>query len=234
MKMNSANIKKDCAKEALAIIPNHSVIGLGGGSTISHLIHFIKEKPNFDVQIVTPSVQTRLLCLESGLHVLHTECVDHIDLAFDGCDQVDAQLNALKSGGGIHTKEKLIGTMSDEYILLVDESKYAPILTFEKPVVLEILTDAIAYARSSVEQLGGTPAMRRSDAKDGFTISDNGHPLMDVSFNQVNDIRKLDNDLQAIRGVIDTSLFVDVATKALIAGENGMRWLNKPNREVTI
>jgi ribose 5-phosphate isomerase A len=50
----------------------------------------------------------------------------------------------------------------------------------------------------------------------------------------VNDIRKLDNDLQAIRGVIDTSLFVDVATKALIAGENGMRWLNKPNREVTI
>ncbi|MCQ2009936.1 MAG: ribose 5-phosphate isomerase A [Sporolactobacillus sp.] len=232
MKTSAFDIKKECAKEALAIIPNHSIIGLGGGSTISHLIHFIKEKDNFEVQVVTPSMQTKLLCLENGLQVLHTECVDHIDLAFDGCDQVDQQLFALKSGGGIHALEKLIGSMADEYILLVDESKYAQTLTFEKPVVLELLTEAMAYVRSKVEQLGGRPEMRRSAAKDGFTISDNGHLLMDVYFDQVSDIRKLDDDLQAIRGVIDTSLFVDVATKALIAGENGMRWLSKTSREV--
>jgi len=28
--------------------------------------------------------------------------VDHVDIAFDGCDEVDSHLNALKSGGGIH------------------------------------------------------------------------------------------------------------------------------------
>ncbi|MCO7127174.1 ribose 5-phosphate isomerase A [Sporolactobacillus shoreicorticis] len=233
METSAFDIKKECAKEALAVIPNHSIIGLGGGSTISHLIHFIKEKDNFEVQVVTPSMQTKLLCLENGLDVLHTECVDHVDLAFDGCDQVDAQLCALKSGGGIHSLEKLIGSMADEYILLVDESKYVPALTFDQPVVLELLTEAMAYVRSRVEQLGGRPVMRRSAAKDGFTVTDNGHLLMDVSFDQVHDIRQLETNLQAIRGVLDTSLFVDVATKALIAGSSGMKWLNKTTHEVS-
>ncbi|MDN3955099.1 ribose 5-phosphate isomerase A [Sporolactobacillus laevolacticus] len=228
----SGDIKKACAREALDIIQNHSVIGLGGGSTISHLIEFIREKPNFKISVVTPSTSTRLLCLKNGLDVLHTELVDHIDLAFDGCDQVDEQLNALKSGGGIHTKEKLIASMADDYILLVDESKFVPVLTFEKPVVLEILEDSMAYVQKNAELLGGKPIMRQSNAKDGFTVSDNGHLLMDVYFNHVADISKLESDLQAIHGVIDTSLFVNVATKALVAGENNMKWYSKPAEEV--
>ncbi|BBO00340.1 ribose 5-phosphate isomerase A [Sporolactobacillus terrae] len=232
--MSETDLKRECAKKALALIPDHSVVGLGGGSTIRHLIQFIKEKPERNIQVVTPSMQTRQLCLANGLTVLHTEAVDHIDLAFDGCDQVDEQLNALKSGGGIHTLEKLIATMADEYILLVDQSKYAPALTFEKPVVLELLAEAQAYVTHQVKQLGGRPVMRQSEGKDGFTISDNGHPLMDVFFQKVRNIRQLNRELASIRGVIDTSLFVNVATKALIAGENSIKWLNKSTQEVTI
>ena len=36
-------MKKKCAKEALRYIKNNTIIGLGGGSTISYLISFIKE-----------------------------------------------------------------------------------------------------------------------------------------------------------------------------------------------
>jgi ribose 5-phosphate isomerase len=223
----TVNIKKECAREALKLIPPHAVIGLGGGSTIGYLIDFIRETPELDVRVVTPSVRTKWLCREKGLYVLPTETVNHLTIAFDGCDQVDEKLHALKSGGGIHTKEKLVASMADDYVLLVDESKFVPRLTFQLPVVLEIFDDALAYVKQKVSGLGGEPAMRTSNAKDGFTVSDYGHPLMDVTFHHVEDIDTLNRELNAISGVIGTSLFTDVVTKALVAGENGFNWISK-------
>lgn len=217
------DIKKICAKEALKLIKTNTIIGLGGGSTISYLINYIKEDKDLQVKVVTPSVKTRLLCIQNGLEVLHTSTVDQISVAFDGCDEMDENLNALKSGGGIHTKEKLIATLAEDYVLLVDETKFVKSLTFKHPVVLEILEDSLAYVQKKVTELGGKPVIRTSSAKDGFTITENGNLLLDVFFEQVDDIIKLEGDLNRIRGVIDTSLFVHVATKALIAGEEGIR-----------
>lgn len=227
METSQDTIKQDCAREALKLIRSHMIIGLGGGSTIGYLIGYIKEAKELHVKIVTPSLKTKLQCLENGLDVLHTETVDHVDLAFDGCDQVDERLHALKSGGGIHTKEKLIASMAGDYILLVDESKVADRLTFEQPVVLEILQDAAAYVKRKAAALGGESVMRKSAAKDGFTVSDNGHLLMDVFFKQVDDIDTLEKDLKAISGVIDTSLFTNVVSRALVAGDSGIRWILK-------
>ncbi|MCM3022281.1 ribose 5-phosphate isomerase A [Heyndrickxia ginsengihumi] len=220
------DIKKNCAQAALQYIPNHSVIGLGGGSTITYLIDFIKEK-NLQIKIVTPSAQTRMLCLQKGLEVLHTSSVEQVAVAFDGCDQVDHHLRALKSGGGIHTKEKLIGHMADDYILLVDKSKVVDTLTFQHPVVLEVLEDSLAYVTKAVRALGGKTTIRTSNAKDGFIISDNGHLLIDVQFENVTDIEKLENNLKNISGVIDTSLFINVVTKVLIASDEGITILSK-------
>lgn len=138
------DVKKLCAKAALNYIQDGMVIGLGGGSTILYLVEYINGS-NKKVTVVTPSVKTFEKCMEYGLKVLITCNVDHIDVAFDGCDQVDENLNALKSGGAIHTKEKIIASMADEYILLVDKSKVVPKLNFMYPVVLEIVNDSKSY-----------------------------------------------------------------------------------------
>jgi len=225
--MNDNDLKKNCAKEAIKYIKSGMIIGLGGGRSIAYLIEHIKEEKNIKVKIVTPSVKTKMLCIENGLEVLHTCSVDKVDVAFDGCDQVDEKLNALKSGGGIHTNEKLIASMADEYILLVDEAKVEKTLTFKAPVVLEILEDSLKYVESKVLELGGKPVVRCSDIKDGFTISDNGNLLMDVTFNDVKDIYELNDSLINICGVIETSLFTKVITKAIIASEKGIRVISK-------
>ncbi|MDT8719401.1 ribose 5-phosphate isomerase A [Clostridium sp. 19966] len=217
------DLKKLCAKEALKYIKNNSIVGLGGGSTISHLINYIKEDRNIKVKVVTPSEKTRMLCIENGLEVLYTSDLDKVDVAFDGCDEVDHKLNALKSGGGIHTKEKLIASMAEEYVLLVDESKVSESLAFKHPVVLEILRDGLKYVEKEVRKLGGEPSLRTSTSKDGFTISDNGNLLMDVKFEKTEDITGLENKLMKIKGVIDTSLFVNVVTKAIVISESGVR-----------
>lgn len=225
--MNSSDLKKNCAKEALKYIKNNSIIGLGGGSTISYLIDYIKENKNLKVKVVTPSFKTKMLCIKNGLEVLHTCFVDKIDVAFDGCDEVDENFNALKSGGGIHTKEKLIASMADDYILLIDNTKFVKSLTFKYPVVLEVLEDSLKYVERLVTELGGKPTVRTSNAKDGFIITDNGNLLLDVMFDGVTDIYKLENSLKNICGVIDTSLFTNVVTKVLIAGDSGVSLIIK-------
>lgn len=225
--MNSNDLKKKCAREALKYIKNNSIIGLGGGSTISYLINYIKENKNLKVKVVTPSSKTKILCIRNGIEVIHTFSVDNIDVAFDGCDEVDENLNALKSGGGIHTKEKLIASMADNYILLVDSTKFVKKLTFKYPVVLEVLKDSLKYVETSVAKLGGIPSIRTSSAKDGFTISDNGNLLIDVMFKDVSDICKLQNSLKNICGVIETSLFTNVVTKVFVAYDDGVRIISK-------
>lgn len=225
--MKDNDLKKNCAKEAMKYIEDGMIIGLGGGRSIAYLIDYIKEDKNLKVKVVTPSIKTKMLCIENGLEVIHTCSVDKVAVAFDGCDQVDENLNALKSGGGIHTKEKLIGSMSKEYILLVDEDKFEKRLTFKAPVVLEILEDSLKYVERKVLELGGKPLIRSSDIKDGFTISDSGNLLMNVNFNEVKDIDELNRSLKDICGVIETSLFINIITKVIIASEDGIRVISK-------
>lgn len=161
--------KKVCAKQALQLIRNGQIVGLGGGGTISLLVSMIADT-TLKIKVVTPSDSTKALCIEKGLMVLDLAYVNYVDIAFDGCDECDESLHALKSGGGIHTREKLIGTMADQYILLVDESKLSKQLTFNHPIVLEVLPVAYHFVVSQVEALGGKVVWRRANNKDGFYI----------------------------------------------------------------
>ena len=54
-------MKRLCAKAALDLVPDHGIIGLGGGETISYLAEDIKEARK-DVKVVTPSDHTGQVC----------------------------------------------------------------------------------------------------------------------------------------------------------------------------
>lgn len=202
-------MKRACAKAALELVPDHGIIGLGGGETISYLSEYIKEHGK-DVKVVTPSQSTQKICEDLGLCVLPTEDVSEVEIAFDGCDQVDKDLNAYKSGGGIHTKEKIIARMSKEYVLLVDETKVVDQLNTKVPIVLEIVKEAIHYVTQQAEKLGAQVKKRDEH-------------LLELYFDKIDDFKVLDESLKKITGVIDTSLFYQVADKALVAGEDGVK-----------
>nr|WP_295567552.1 ribose 5-phosphate isomerase A [uncultured Holdemanella sp.] len=211
-------MKKICAKYASKFIKDGMVVGLGGGSTIQYLIDYVKDK---DIQVVTPSVKTALKAQKEGLTVLNTQYVDHVDIAFDGCDEVDFHLNALKSGGGIHTQEKIIASMANEYIVLIDETKFHETLAFKTPVVVEVLPKAYGIVKKKLQLLNGNVVERVSDNKDGIMISDEGNLLLDVYFTDVNDISKLNQTLLMMPGVVDTSLFVDMVTGIIMVNAKG-------------
>ena len=202
-------MKRLCAKAALNLVPDHGIIWLGGGDTISYLAEDIKEAEK-DVKVVTPSDHTAQVCKKLGLEIVDTKEVKEIEIAFDGCDQVDSDLDAYKSGGGIHTLEKIIAKMAKEYVLLVDETKVTDKLNNKVPVVLDIIPEAVNYVTSQVEAMGATVKKRDEH-------------LLEVYYDTLPELEEIDKNLKMITGVIETSLFYQVATKALVAGEEGIR-----------
>ena len=98
-------MKRKCAKIAYDMIKDHMTVGLGGGSTVALLIEKLEKNPK-QIMAVTPSDDTMELCLSHHIPLLPLEAVEQVDIAFDGCDEADEKLHALKSCGGIHRKRK--------------------------------------------------------------------------------------------------------------------------------
>ena len=212
------NMKQLCAKEALKYIKDGMCVGLGGGSTVGFLAEYLA-KEGKRVTVVTPSDDTAELCKNLGLMVLSLEMTDYIDIAFDGCDELDRNLNALKANGAIHTREKIIASMAEKYVLLIDESKLYETLPLKDSVTLEVVPQGRNYVQAQVEKLGGKAVMRKSGAKAGFVISDNGNYILDTYFTEVDAFAgkpaELHQKLKQLTGVVETALFIDVVAFAL-------------------
>ena len=100
--------------------------------------------------LTSSSFKTTNLLQQYGLRVTPPALLKHIDIYFDGCDQFDAELNAIKSGGGIHTAEKILASMASEFVLIGDEGKYVEKLDVRFPLVVEILPQALQVVLSSL------------------------------------------------------------------------------------
>ena len=131
---------------------------------------------------------------------------------------MDKKLNAYKSGGGIHTQEKIIAKISKEYILLVDETKVVKCLNCQIPIVLEIVPQAITYVSTRVQKLGAQ-------------VKERDEHLLELYFKEIKDFKTLDEQLKQITGVIETSLFYQVADTAIVAGKDGIRIMQRKGEE---
>jgi len=224
--------KAEAAKAALQLIKPGQTIGLGAGSTIAHLVNMVSDDNELKNSVVftSSSFKTTNLLQENGLKIVPPALLKHIDIYFDGCDQFDVELNALKSGGGIHTTEKILASMADEFILIGDEGKYSEKLDTKYPLVVEILPQAlqIVLDRLANDFPGAQIKLRISNQKDGAVITENGNMLADIFFEKVIAPEILNIKVKMIPGVVEHSLFYKMATKALLAGEKGIV-VYKPN-----
>jgi len=174
---------------------------------------------------VTSSYNTRLLLRESGFVVKEMGDLQEIDLYFDGCDQFDSRLNALKSGGGIHTREKILASMAREFVLIGDASKHVERLDGKYPLVVEVIPDALAFVMGRLQQLLNPSEcrVRLSDKKDGAVITENGNFLLDCRWTVFPDPELVNDKVIQIPGVLEHSLFFNIAQLGIIAGADGIK-----------
>lgn len=223
-------MKQKCAQKAFEMIKDGMAVGLGGGSTVALLIKEI-EKRHLNIQAATPSQDTLKLCIQHHIPVLPLEMTGSLDIAFDGCDELDRELNALKSCGGIHTREKIAASMAKEYVLLADAGKWKEQLAFAYPVTLEVVRCALAYVERRLKEMGAKVTQRRSQGKAGLLVSDDGNYLLEAEFGQVQSVEKLALELDRMPGIVGHSLFYHIASKAVIAKTDGVEVVEAPWRE---
>ncbi|MEO8765334.1 MAG: ribose 5-phosphate isomerase A [Ginsengibacter sp.] len=225
------DLKRTAAKEALQFINDKSAVGLGAGSTMAHLVDLLAEEmaKGLNIKLFTSSFTTRQLLFTKGFAVQAISEISALDIYFDGCDQLDKDLNALKSGGGIHTHEKLLASMAGQFIVVGDESKYTAHFDGRYPLVVELIPEGSLFVTKCIQNLihGVKPVLRMNDKRDGPVITANGNYLMDVWITGWPELEQINPMLKSIPGVLETSLFYKLAHKAILAGNNGVKILER-------
>lgn len=209
---------------ALKMIKPQMTVSFGGGRTVRRLIRAIKEPT---IKIASPSEQTRQLCLELGIPVVSLPQVKKFDLAFDGCDSLDENLNALKSNGGIHTFEKLYAQLADRYVIMAPIERFKEELNPDVQLTLEVLDLAIPQVITEVEKLGGSAKIRQASEVAGMVRTPNGNGLVDIHFENWTNISEINRRLAQMTGVMGTSYFENIVTDALLATDKDVKHIKK-------
>ncbi len=217
--------KQAAATAALDLVKSGMRIGLGTGSTAFFLVAALGKKLSqgrlTDIEAVPTSAATAELARSSGIRLASLDAV-RLDLAIDGCDEIDPELRAIKGLGGALLREKIVAEAADVFVLIADDTKRVRKLGELVALPIEVVQFGWLATRSRIERLGGES--RRRIGIDGQPIlTDNGNFIIDwLHDDEPFDAESVDEALKSITGVVDHGLFLHQASRAFVAGENGV------------
>ncbi|MDD5037000.1 MAG: ribose-5-phosphate isomerase RpiA [Methylococcaceae bacterium] len=217
--MTQDELKRKVAEAALQYIKNVSVIGIGTGSTVNHLIDLLADfKADIEAAVSSSQASTARL-KQIGIPVIDLNEAGELDLYVDGADEVNPHLQLTKGGGGALTREKIIAGASRKFVCIADETKYVPILG-KFPLPVEVIPMARSFVAREMVKLGGQPQWR-----EGF-ISDNGCQILDVHNLEILNPVELERQINNIPGVVTVGIFaLRPADVVLMGAAEGIRTL---------
>jgi len=228
--MDARQMKIMAAAEALKHVENGMRLGIGTGSTAEEFVRLLAEKVSegFEVRGVPTSERTARLCLELGVPLNSLDELPELDLTIDGADEVDAGLRLIKGGGGALLREKIVAAASKRMIVIADETKVVDTLG-AFPLPIEVNPFGLAATKIAIERcaarFGLSGEIKQRKAGEGLYKTDGGHYILDASFGRISDAEALATSLNAIPGVVEHGLFINLASLAIIAGPTEVRTL---------
>ncbi|MGL4742221.1 MAG: ribose 5-phosphate isomerase A [Sarcina sp.] len=224
------NSKKNAGYAAAKYIKNGMILGLGTGSTAFYLIEMVGEliKNGMNLKAVATSKETEDLAKKFSIPLLSINDVDKIDLAIDGVDELDSNFNAIKGGGGALFREKVVASFADEVIWIMDESKIADNILGSFPLPLEISPYNYRQILKKLNSYDYKPTLRKTSNNDIF-ITDNENYIVDLHLPIGFDIDVINKNTSSIVGVLETGLFLNMCSRAIIGNENSVEILENPN-----
>lgn len=202
--------KKEVGEKAVEYVKDGMVVGLGTGSTVYYFISKLGQlvQQGLSIKGVPTSKHTEKLAIELGIPLVSFNEIEQIDVAIDGADEVDPDLNLIKGGGGALLREKIIAKAAKTFIIVADSHKNVDTLgTF--PLPIEVVPYGFEMTVKHIRELGGSPMLRQ---KDGLPfLTDNGNYVIDSRFQDIKNPKELEKSLNLIPGVVDNGLFVGMA-----------------------
>lgn len=213
-------MKQEVAHVAAQQVESGMILGLGSGSTAALLIAELGKRWQSgeltDIKGVPTSFQASVLAQQYGIPLTTLNEIDHMDLAIDGADEVDPDLNLIKGGGACQTREKLVDTRAARFVVVVDETKLSPVLGTNFPLPVEVLPEAYRQVQDALRDLGSDPVLRMAVRKAGPVVTDQGNLIIDATFESIPDPAALEPVINNIPGVLENGLFVGVASQVLV------------------
>jgi ribose 5-phosphate isomerase A len=220
-------LKKRVGYEAAKLVKDGDIVGLGTGSTTHYFIEKLGkriETEDINIMGVPTSYQSFYLARDSGIPITTLEEHD-VDIAVDGADEVDPDLNLIKGGGAAHTLEKIVDESASRFVVIVDESKMVAELG-RFPVPIEVIPCATSTVKKHLIEMGGLPSMRMADRKDGPVVTDNGNFIFDVKFT-IKNPKKLETELNTIPGVVENGIFSQIVDEVIVGRDTGIEFIKK-------
>jgi len=225
--MSNADAKRRAAREALNLLPERGIVGLGSGSTASLFIEGLAElvRAGRDLVGVATSEASRRQAESLGIRVLADAGPWDVDVCVDGADEISENLDIIKGGGGCHTREKLVNQAARRNVIVADASKLSALLGEKWPVPVEVLS----FGASSVERwLGRFGKVVRRERDGQPVLTDAGNFIFDLHAGVIAHPAVLERELDRIPGVVETGLFIGRADVVLVAGPSGVTRLLRP------
>lgn len=216
-------------KAAKEFIYDGFVVGVGTGSTVKYFIQQLGElvdKNELEIITIPSSAETHLELVKAGLPVSTLLEYPEINIYVDGADIITKDYVMIKGGGGALTLEKIIARASQEFLVIVDSSKY-PRDLLSYPVPVEIIKQAIITVLQPIFNLGGELQLRYGSGKKGPVITDNGNIIGDITFKKEYDPFNMELNLNNIAGIIENGLFPSDADKIIIGNKNNAKLIKR-------
>ncbi|MCH7648934.1 MAG: ribose 5-phosphate isomerase A, partial [Thaumarchaeota archaeon] len=149
------------SNNALKFVKDDYVIGLGSGRAatvlVKSLAKLIKLK-NYNIKGIPTSLQIKLVAEKVGIPLVETDQVDHIDVVFDGADQINSQKFVIKGGGGALLRENILFSLAKKVVVMADKTKF--VKNFTRSVPVEVHPLARNSVTKSIKKLGGEIQLR--------------------------------------------------------------------------
>ena len=225
------SLKRAVGVEAAELVDSGMRLGLGTGSTVAHLLVALAEKLNggtlSDVVGVPTSLRTAQEARELDIPLTSLTETPFLDLTIDGADEVDPELNLIKGLGGALLREKMVAQASRRLAIMVDDGKIVPALGTRCPVPVEVVQFGWEVHGPFVESCGADPVLRVGPDGEPM-VTDNGNYIIDCHFpGGIDDAEGFERAIRARAGVVESGLFLGMATEVLVGAPAGVRTISK-------
>jgi ribose 5-phosphate isomerase A len=218
---NADDIKKQLGIYAADYVKNGMTIGLGTGTTVYWLLQELGKRVQEGLQFtaVPTSAKTKEIGEGLGIKFKELDEVDELAIAIDGADEVDKNFQLIKGGGAALLQEKIVEAATKNLIIIVDERKMVDTLG-KFPLPVEVITFGWAHVQKRIQSLGCKKVdLRLRDNQP--LLTDHQHYILDCYFDKIDDPISLNTTLHNIPGVVETGLFINMASEVITGYNDG-------------
>ncbi|MBC1977110.1 ribose-5-phosphate isomerase RpiA [Listeria marthii] len=215
------NQKKIAGEKACEWIKDGMIVGLGTGSTVYYTIEKLGDMVAKGLQItgVATSEETAKQAEKLGIPLKSLNDVTEIDVTIDGADEIDADFQGIKGGGGALLREKMVANASLKNIWVVSEEKLVRNLG-EFPLPLEVIPFGWKQIQRELEKDDIETNLRKQSSGEVY-VTNNGNYILDIVNQTFTDTAMWQEKLAQIPGIVEHGLFLDYVDMIICGKANG-------------